>query len=153
MRPSQAFDTFEALSYPSTTGELVDEIGATELRLPNGTETIREVFARLDADTYADPWDAYTMFLSALTTAAIGRKAYSDRDPPVFGIGDVDSRARDPLLEDESRFDAPGPHCGVCRHMKRVGDWDVVAYCQLREETVEPTVGDVCSDYASLGRS
>lgn len=146
MRPNQAYSSFRELTYPIRTDELVELIGDTELELPAGTETIGEVFDRLSSETYADPREAYTMFLSGLSAKAIGRKSYSDRDPPVLGL-----READPLLEEGTRFDAAGSHCGICRHVELVGDWDVTAYCALRDEIVQPVVDDVCSDFVSSG--
>lgn len=151
MRLTRSFGAFENLTYPITTDELVDRIGETELELQNGKETIKEVFDRLSPETYINPSEAHLTFLSALSTKAIGRKAYSDRDPPLFGIGDVDPRAVDPLLDDDTRFDVDGPHCGICQHMNRVGDWDAIAYCTLHNDIVEPQVDDVCSNYVTLG--
>lgn len=151
MRMNRAYRVFERLPYPITTEELVDRIGEMEFEVQNGIETVEDVFARVQPETYANSDEAHLMFLSALSTKAIGRKAYSDRDPPMFGIGDIDPRAVAPLLEDETRFDVDGPHCGICQHMKRVGDWDVMAYCPLRRDIVEPQVDKVCSDYVSMG--
>lgn len=151
MRPNDAYSAFAELTYPLSTDELVARIGDVELELPNGTETVREVFGRVASETYDGPQEVYTIFLSALSTKAIGRKGYSDRDPPLYKLRDREPRVVDPLLDDETRFDVDGPHCGICRHVKRVGDWDVVAYCRLKDEVVEPIVDDVCSDFVSVG--
>lgn len=153
MRPNGVYDELAEIAYPATTEEIVDRLGDVELELPNGTETIEAVFNRIESGTYENPRQAFTTFLSALSTKAIGRKAYSDRDPPVFGLGDEDPRASDPLLDEDTRFDVDGPHCGICRHVTRVGDWDVIAYCTLQEEAVEPTIGDVCAHFAPMGWS
>lgn len=146
MRPNQAERTFAELEYPVTSAELIDELGDIEIDLPIGTESIGDVFARVGSDTYIEPGEAYSMFMSGLSSKAIGRKGYSDRDPPVVP-------SHDTLLSDESRFEAGGPHCGICQHVELVGDWDVVAYCDVGDELVEPVVGDVCPDFETVGWS
>lgn len=145
MDVSKAKRAFTDLDYPTTTRDIVEEIGETELELPIGTETVGEVFGRLGEETYADASEAYTMFQSGLSSKAIGRKWYSDRDPPTGSSGD-------PLLQAETRHDCAGPHCGICHHVSLVGDWDVVAYCESREEIVQPEVDDVCEDFERVQR-
>jgi hypothetical protein len=153
MRLSETDSLLAGLQYPVTTGEVVDQVGETELELPNGTETLGDAYDRVGGETYDGPREAYTMLLSSVSDRAIGRKAYTDRDPPVHGCRERGPRVVDPLLDDDTRFDADGPHCGVCRHITRVGDWDFVAYCTQKDEQVEPVVDDVCPKFAPLGWS
>lgn len=77
-------DRLGAHSYPATTGELIDAHGDMEIDLPNGTETLGEVFGRLDSSTFETPEEARLMAYSAVGDAAIGRKFYSDRDPTLL---------------------------------------------------------------------
>ena len=146
MRPNQAKRVLEGLEYPVTTAELVEEVGDTEIDLPLGTETIADVFDRLGSETYAEPSDAYAMFLSGLSAKAIGRKGYTDRDPPT-------QPAISSLLADDTRLDAGGPHCGICQHVELVGDWTVVGYCDRHDRVVEPEVGEVCGEFKSIART
>lgn len=143
---SEAERAFTELEYPKTTREIVEDIGDIELELPIGTETIGEVFGRLGRETYEDASEAYTMFQSGLSSKAIGRKWYSDRDPPVW-------YSVDPLLKEDTRHDSSGPHCGICQHVSLLGDWDVIAYCECRTEIVQPVVDDVCGDFERVQRS
>lgn len=140
MRPNKAKNTFENLEYPITTDELVAEVGDVGVTLQIGTETISDVFERVGAETYSEPEEAYLTFLSALSTKAIGRKGYSDRDPPVGSTGD-------PLLSDDPRFDSNEPNCGVCEHVEITGDWDAITYCERHDRIVEPISEGVCSDF------
>lgn len=140
MRPNQTKRVFERLEYPITTADLVEEIGDEEIDLQIGTETVGDVFGRLASETYEDPSEAYTMFLSGLSTKAIGRKGYSDRDPPVQPTTGSSPIGDTPLDADESR-------CGTCQHVELVGDWSAVGYCTLRDDVVEPIVGDTCSEF------
>lgn len=76
--------TLEMLSeteYPITTDELIERHGDRRIELDDGAETIREILARIDAETYERPEDAEYAIYSAVSESAIGRKGYSDRDP------------------------------------------------------------------------
>lgn len=146
MRLNEAKEVFQDLDYPVTTAELVEELGILEIELPMGTETVSRVFERVGTDTYRNPEEACLMFMSGLGSKAIGRKGYSDRDPPVTGSGN-------PLLGEESRFEAEGPHCGICRHVEFVGDWHINAYCNHHDDIVEPILNQVCPAYHGEGWS
>lgn len=148
MRLNRVETLLENLTYPVTTEELVENLGDRRVELENGSETVSEVFGRVGSETYTTPMEAHLTFLSALSTKAIGRKAYTDRDPPVLGFADSDPRIVNDLLREETRHDAGGSHCGICDHVEIVGDWDAMAYCPIKGDVVEPTVGEVCADYA-----
>ncbi|MFB6310574.1 MAG: DUF2795 domain-containing protein [Salinirussus sp.] len=74
-----------AHSYPTTTTELIDDHGGLELELPNGRERFGDVLGRLPEETVESADDARLAAYSALGEGAIGRKAYSDRDPTAMG--------------------------------------------------------------------
>ncbi|WP_132059313.1 DUF5789 family protein [Halorussus amylolyticus] len=71
--------------YPATTDQLADSYGEYELDLPNGTETLGDVFARVGGETFDAPGEAEATLYSAVSSKAIGREGYSDRDPTVLG--------------------------------------------------------------------
>lgn len=72
-------------SYPATTEELVEAYGDLEFELPNGTETFGEAMDRLADETFENAEEARLSTYQALSSKAIGRKHYSDRDAPVVG--------------------------------------------------------------------
>lgn len=74
-----------AHSFPATTAELVEAYGDLELELPNGEETFGEALGRLGETTFADADDARRAAYSAVSSDAIGRANYSDRDAPAIG--------------------------------------------------------------------
>lgn len=74
--------------YPATSDQLVAAHGDEVLHLPNGTETVGEVFGRFESETYDDASEALAMFYSGLSSKAIGRKGYSDRDSTYLGINE-----------------------------------------------------------------
>ncbi|MFB6189600.1 MAG: DUF2795 domain-containing protein [Halapricum sp.] len=78
----EAFDTH---SYPTTTDELVETFGETELTLANGTETLAEAFGRLPTETFESAEEARMAVYSVISSKGIGRKHYSDRDPVAPG--------------------------------------------------------------------
>lgn len=78
---TDAFESFDAHNFPATTEELIDAYGETELRHPNGTETLGDALGRLDSETLENAREARMATISAVNGDAIGRKGYSDRDP------------------------------------------------------------------------
>lgn len=74
-------DAIDAHEYPATTEELIEEYGDRSLELPNGTETVAEVLARLESETFESSHEARLAVYSAVSRKAIGRYGYSDRDP------------------------------------------------------------------------
>lgn len=153
MRLQSTYRLFEELSYPISSAALVEAIGDEAIDLSNGEETVAEVFERVGDVELTDPMDAHTTFMSALSTKAIGRKAYSDRDAPINGFFDRDPRAMNELLEPSSRFKTDGPHCGICDQVQIVGDWDPMAYCRRLGKTIDPVVvGEVCEHYQKIAQ-
>ncbi|MFB6201095.1 MAG: DUF2795 domain-containing protein [Halorhabdus sp.] len=76
-----ATDRLATHRYPTTTDELLDSHGEMEIEFGDGTETLAEVFGRLDSETYDSHEEATAALYSAVSGMAIGRKHYSDRDP------------------------------------------------------------------------
>jgi hypothetical protein len=74
-----------AHSYPSTTEEVIEAYGDVELKLPNGDEQLADVLGRLDDETYESEEELRMATMSAVSSNAIGRKGYSDRDPSCMG--------------------------------------------------------------------
>ena len=71
--------------YPATTEELIDAYGEQVLELPNGSETVGDVLARLESETFTSPEEAHFALFSAVSDKAVGRVGYSDRDPTPLG--------------------------------------------------------------------
>ncbi|QSX00787.1 DUF5789 family protein [Haloterrigena alkaliphila] len=78
-------DVIDDYEYPATTEELIDEHGDRTLELPNGSETVGDVLARLESETFESPEDARFAIYSAVSDKAVGRVGYSDRDPTPVG--------------------------------------------------------------------
>ena len=78
---TDATERFEAHSYPATAQEIVEEHGDTVLDLPNGSETVEEALEPLGSTTFEDAESARLALYSSVSSKAIGRKFYSDRDP------------------------------------------------------------------------
>lgn len=83
MRVSTAIDRLHELDYPATADDVVDDFGGEHLEFPAGSEDPRAVLQRIDAGDFACPDDACLALLSALGPDAVGRRRYSDRDPPL----------------------------------------------------------------------
>lgn len=71
----------DAHEYPATTEELIEAYGDYRLELQNGSETVGEVLARLENETFESAEEVSVAIYSAVSNKAIGRVGYSDRDP------------------------------------------------------------------------
>lgn len=74
-------ETIDAHTYPATTEEIIEAYGEMEIELPNGDEQLGEALGRLGSETFETAEDARLAAFSAVSSNAIGRKGYSDRDP------------------------------------------------------------------------
>jgi hypothetical protein len=81
-----AEESFDTQEFPCTAGEFVEAHGSVELELPNGAETLSDALSCLPSDErFRTREDARLAVCNGLGEAAIGRKAYSDRDPACPG--------------------------------------------------------------------
>ena len=85
MSLNQAAELLADHDYPATTEQLAAAHGEYVLDLPNGTETLGDVLGRVDSETFHSASEAKTTLYSAVSSKAIGRVGYSDRDPTVMG--------------------------------------------------------------------
>jgi hypothetical protein len=76
-----ATEQFETHTFPTTTDSLIEAFGDQVIEFPNGDETLRDVLSRMGPTTYETVDDARLAAQSAVSSKAIGRKGYSDRDP------------------------------------------------------------------------
>ncbi len=67
-------------SYPTTTQDLIEAFGETELSLQNGTETIGEVLSLFGEERFENSEAVTETLFSGVSHKAIGRRFYSDRD-------------------------------------------------------------------------
>ncbi|WP_192928046.1 DUF5789 family protein [Halococcus salsus] len=96
-------DSMASLNYPVNHDDLLRQHGDAELHLPTGTTTLREVLGTLqDEDhTYRDEEELKTMIVNTVGDGAIGRKNYSDRDPPGLGEERPDEGAPGQSVDDQ----------------------------------------------------
>ncbi|WP_332897628.1 DUF5789 family protein [Haladaptatus sp. CMSO5] len=82
-----ASELIEAQTYPTTSGDFVEQYGEEEIQLANGAETFGEVFGLYEADeTFTDAEDAKLAAFQAVSHKGVGRRYYSDRES--FDIGE-----------------------------------------------------------------
>jgi hypothetical protein len=81
MRLNRCDDLLDGQEYPTTTDDVIDTHGESEIELPNGSATVAEVLGRTDAETYHDAEDLRNALLGNVGHEAVGRRFYSDRDP------------------------------------------------------------------------
>lgn len=89
-------DLADGANYPMTADELITEFGALEVQYPNGeagAESLKTILERVSPDVYETPQEALLAVSMGVSADAVGRRYYSDRDPPVLGaeLPSVDS--------------------------------------------------------------
>lgn len=82
MRLQQAARLIEDFDYPITTHELIESAGNQVLTYPDGAETLEQILSRTEPETFGSSQDLQLTLYASLCEDAIGRKRYSDRDPP-----------------------------------------------------------------------
>lgn len=83
------FDSrLDRLTYPTSTEAVIGEFGETELYFQDGTERLDRVLGRFGSETFHSPDDLRMTLYGSLPGEAVGRKGYTDRDPPA--VGEVD---------------------------------------------------------------
>lgn len=82
IRLNQLPDRLERMSYPVTNEELSAEFEGQTLRHPNGEEALSAVVDRCGSHTLGSANDAWLSVIGSVDEAAVGRKFYTDRDPP-----------------------------------------------------------------------
>ncbi|MXV62908.1 DUF2795 domain-containing protein [Natronorubrum sp. JWXQ-INN-674] len=85
MLPNRTGEFAADHDYPATTEELISEYGDQTIELPNGTETVGDVLARLESETFETADDVRLALSCGVSDKAIGRIGYSDRDPAPLG--------------------------------------------------------------------
>lgn len=70
------------LSYPLTADELSASLSGEVITYPSGDESLDAVVERSGSDVIWSADDAWLTVVGALDEGAIGRKGYTDRDPP-----------------------------------------------------------------------
>ncbi|WP_266079068.1 DUF5789 family protein [Haladaptatus caseinilyticus] len=90
MTLKQASQLLDTQQYPASTKQLISSHGDYVIDLPNGTETLEEVLNRAGDETYESSQQAREAMYGALSSKAIGRRQYSDRDPTTMGTAGPD---------------------------------------------------------------
>lgn len=72
-------------TYPMTSADLIEADGDCELELPNGTQSLRDLFGPLQGEWFDSAEDARQAIFNMADRRAIGRECYSDRTPPAPG--------------------------------------------------------------------
>ena len=76
-------DVLSETEYPVTAAELVADYGDAELGTSRGHETLDDVLGEYEADeAFASEFEVKQALLTMMGGDAVGRRGYSDRDPP-----------------------------------------------------------------------
>lgn len=82
MRLNQLPTVLEDLTYPLTAEELSAALDGQTLTHPAGEEPAAAVVARSGTEAVVSADDAWLTMVAAVDEDAVGRKFYTDRDPP-----------------------------------------------------------------------
>ncbi len=82
MRLNQLPTVLDDLTYPLSTEELSAALEGRTLVHPAGEEPLSAVVARCGSDAMESADDAWLSMVASVDEDAIGRKFYTDRDPP-----------------------------------------------------------------------
>ncbi|AUX09471.1 hypothetical protein AArcSl_1845 [Halalkaliarchaeum desulfuricum] len=82
MKINELLTRLETVTYPTTTDRVVEEFDDPKLTLVDGEERLSTVFDRINNEVLDCCDDAKLAVLGGLKGDAVGRKGYSDRDPP-----------------------------------------------------------------------
>jgi hypothetical protein len=85
MRLTEFERTLDRLEYPTTTERITSEFGGQELQFQDGSARVDQVIGRFGSETFTCADELRTTLYGALPGEAIGRKGYTDRDPPGLG--------------------------------------------------------------------
>ena len=80
--------SIDGLDYPTTTETITNEFGGQEIQFQEGSERVDQVIGRFGAETFASADEVRMSLYGALPGDAVGRKGYTDRDPP--GLDEFD---------------------------------------------------------------
>jgi hypothetical protein len=82
MRLNQLPAVLDDLTYPLSAAELAAALEGRTLTHPVGEEPLSAVVERCGSDAMTSADDAWLSMVAAVDEDAIGRKFYTDRDPP-----------------------------------------------------------------------
>lgn len=88
MRLSEFDALIDRFTYPTSSEDIIAAHGPEELEMQNGQETVEQVFRRCGPESFTDPNEVRMTLYGSLSDDAIGRKGYTDRDPPMPGETD-----------------------------------------------------------------
>lgn len=82
MRLNELASQLETYTYPMSADDLAVALDGRKLDYPAGEEPLSAVVDRSGSDTMVSADDAWLSIVASVDEGAIGRKFYSDRDPP-----------------------------------------------------------------------
>ena len=83
MRIIEFEQTIDALDYPTTTETITRTYDGQSLDFQDGSEQLAAIFERFGHDSFTSADDLRMTLYGSLPGEAIGRKHYTDRDPPI----------------------------------------------------------------------
>lgn len=91
MRINNVMEALESQRYPSSVESMVSDLDDPRIELADGAQYLSEIYGTVSVEKFETIEEAQLVFLSGLKASAIGRKGYSDRDPPTARERHADS--------------------------------------------------------------
>lgn len=88
MRLTEFDAQLDGLTYPTSTDDVVSQFGTSEIAFQDGTERLDQVLGRFGTETFDSSDELRMTLYGALPGEAVGRRGYSDRDPP--GVDEIE---------------------------------------------------------------
>ena len=82
MRLTEFERTIDRMEFPTTTETITNEFGGQTLQFQDASERVDRIIGRFGSETFASADEVRMTLYGALPGEAVGRKGYTDRDPP-----------------------------------------------------------------------
>ena len=90
MLGAETGNRIDACEYPASAETVIETVGDATLSLPHGSEPVAEALERAGDTTFDSAEDVHLAIYCGVSSKAIGRRGYSDRDPGTVGCDGPD---------------------------------------------------------------
>ncbi len=81
-------ELLDQATFPATRDDVIEHYGTHRLGRDDDAESLAEALERIDVDSFESSDDFRNVLLTSLGGDAVGRRGYTDRDPPHHASSD-----------------------------------------------------------------